>query len=83
MLGYMLFKFNVIRMRIDVVTVALTYKYYKMFTNLRTGDTYREEFRHFILPGTDINYQITFIKHSDILPCYLQASKTALDQKLL
>ena len=83
MYGYMLLKFHVICMRIDVVTGAGTYKYDKIFSNLSTGDTYREEFRLFILPGTDINYQITFRKHSDILPCYLQASKTTLDQNLL
>ena len=83
MYGYNLHKFHLVFNRIDDVTGAGTYKYDHIFTNLRTGDTYREEFRLFILPGTDINYHITFRKHSDILPCYLQASKTALDQKLL
>ena len=82
MRGSILLKFHLICMRIDEVTGAGTYKYDNIFSNLSMGDTYREEFRFFILPGTDINYQITFRKHSDILPYYLQASKTALDQKL-
>ena len=64
--GYMLLKFDVICMRFDEVTVAGTYKYDHIFTHFSTGDTYREEFRLFILPGTDINYQTTFRKHSDI-----------------
>ena len=70
-------------MRIDDVTGAGTYKYDHIFSNLCTGDTYSEEFRLFILNGTEINYQITFKKDSDILPDYLRASKNALDQKLL
>ena len=81
--GSILHKFHPSCMRIDEVTGAGTYKYDHIFCNLSTGYIYREEFRLFILPGMDINYQITFRKHSDILPCYLQASKTALDQKLL
>ena len=83
MYGYMLFTFNVIGMRIDGVTGAGTYKYDNIFSNLSTGDSYREKYRLFILPGTDINYQITFRKRSDILSYYLQSSKTSLDRKLL
>ena len=83
MYGYNLPKFHLIFIRIDDVTGAGTYKYDHIFSNLRTGDTYREEFCLFIPSGTDINNQITFRKHSHIIPCYLQASKTALDQKLL
>ena len=81
--GYILLQFHLICMRIDEVTVNGTYNYDNIYGNLSTRDTYREEFRLFILPGTELNYQITFQKHSYILPCYLQASKTALDQKLL
>ena len=81
--GYILLQFHLICMRIDEVTGTGTYKYDHILSNLTTGDTYREEFRLFILPGTELNYQITFQKHFDIFPCYLQASKTALDQKLL
>ena len=81
--GYIVLKFHLICMRIDVVTGAGTYKYDHIFSNLRTGDTYREEFCLFTLPRPEINYHITFKKPSAILPCYLQASKTGLDQKLL
>ena len=70
-------------MRIDEVTGAGTYKCDKSFSNLSTGDTYREQFRRLILPSSEINYQITFKEHSDIFRYYLQASKTDLDQKLL
>ena len=81
--GYILIKFHLICMRIDEVRGAGTYKYDHIFTNLSTGDTYREEFRLLILPGLDINYQITFGKHSGIFQDYQQAYKTALIQKLL
>ena len=77
---YDLPKFHLIFIRIDDVTGAGTYKYDHIFSNLRTGDTYREEFCLFTLPRPEINYQITFKKPSAILPCYLQASKTGLDQ---
>ena len=69
-------------MRNDKVTGAGTYKYDKLLSNLSAGDTYREECRLFILPGTDINYQITFRKHSDTLH-YQQVPLTTLAQKLL
>ena len=69
--------------RIDEVTGAQTYKFDHIFTSLCTSGTYRHDFCLFILPGTNINYQITFRKNSDILPCYLQASETTLVQKLL
>ena len=59
-------------MRIDEVTGAGTYIYDNNFSNLSTGDTDREEFRCFLLPGTEINYQITFKKHSDIFQYYPQ-----------
>ena len=65
--GYIVLKFHLICMRIDVVTGAGPYKYDHIFTNVSTGDTYREEFHLLILFWTDINYQITFRNHSDTL----------------
>ena len=70
-------------MRIDEVTGADTYIYDHIFSYLSTGDTYSEDFCLFIFNGTEINYQLTCKKHSDTFQYYLQASKTALDQKLL
>ena len=81
--GYILLTLHLICMRIDEVTGTWTYNSDNIFGHLSTGDTYREEFRLFILPWTEINYQFTFQKHSDMFPCYLQASETALDQTLL
>ena len=79
----MLPEFHLVGMRIDEVTVAGTYKYGHISRHLSTGDTYRAEFRFYILPGSKINYIISFKKLDDIFPDYLRASKTALDQKLL
>ena len=41
--GYILLRFHLIGMRIDVVTGVGTYKYDNIFTNVSTGDTYRGE----------------------------------------
>ena len=83
MCGYNLLTFQLNCLIIDEATGAGTYIYDKIFCNWSMGDNYREEFRRFILARTEINYQITFKKHSDTFQYYLRASKTALDQKLL
>ena len=78
----MLPEFHLVGMRIDEVTVAGTYKYGHISSNLSTGDIYRADFRLCILPWTKNSYITGFKKLFDIFPDYQRASKTTLDQKL-